>query len=60
MRRPLVAGRGVEAARAAFRRRVRRMRRDRVMAPDIERARSWVADGGLRQSIDDAGIKLDR
>jgi histidine ammonia-lyase len=45
--RPLRPGSGVEAARAAFRRRVSRLAGDRVLAPDIDRACRLIDDGVL-------------
>jgi histidine ammonia-lyase len=50
--RPLTAGRGVEAARRAFRRRVSRMREDRVLAGDIASARLAVDDRSLRTAAE--------
>jgi histidine ammonia-lyase len=52
LRRPLEAGRGVEAARRAVRKRIPHLREDRVLAPDIERARRIVEDGTLRQAVE--------
>jgi len=50
--KPLRAGRGVEAARRAFRRRVSRMREDRVLADDIASARFVVDDPSLRSAVE--------
>jgi histidine ammonia-lyase len=47
LRRPLTAGRGVEAARRALRARIDPLRGDRYMAGEIERARGLVDDGSL-------------
>ena len=46
------AGRGVEAARRAFRRRVSRMREDRVLAEDIASARVVADDPSLRAAVE--------
>jgi histidine ammonia-lyase len=58
MHRPLRGGRGVEAARSAFRRRIPHMRGDRVLAGDIERAREIVANQTLRRAAERAAGKL--
>jgi len=47
-------GRGVHAAHAYIRRRISGMKRDRVLAPDIETARELVLDPGLRSAVEKA------
>ncbi len=54
LRRPLRAGRGVEAARRALRRHIPRLEADRVPAGDIETARRLVEDGTLRDAVEKA------
>lgn len=52
LQRPLKPGSGVEAARRAFRRRVSRMREDRVLADDIEAARRLVDEQVMRRAAE--------
>jgi histidine ammonia-lyase len=52
LRRPLRPGRGVEAARSAIRRRIPHLKEDRVLAPDIERAKRMLDDGSLRAAVE--------
>ncbi|HEX4823308.1 MAG TPA: histidine ammonia-lyase [Candidatus Polarisedimenticolaceae bacterium] len=49
---PLTPGAGVAAAHRAFRRVVKRLRRDRVLAPDIEKAREAIVAGALREAAE--------
>jgi histidine ammonia-lyase len=51
---PLRPGRGVAAAHRAFRRRVRRMDVDRILAPDIASARRAVEDESMRIAAEGA------
>jgi len=51
-RKPLRAGRGADAAYRAFRRKVPSMLRDRVLAPDIETARTAIVDGTIREAAE--------
>ena len=51
-RKPLVAGAGIEAARRALRRRIARLEADRVLAPDIERARALIESSVLREAAE--------
>ena len=55
---PLRPGRGVRAAHRAFRRLVPRMRRDRVLAGDIETARRAVRDQTLQRAAEEAAGAL--
>ena len=50
LRLPLKPARAIDAVRNRFRRHVKRLRRDRQMSPDIERAHAWIRDGGLREA----------
>ena len=52
MRRPLRPGKGVEAARRALRRRISRMRQDRVLADDIVAARRIIDEETLRHAVE--------
>lgn len=52
--RPLRPGKGVAAARRAFRRYVARLEEDRILAPDIERAREAVVSGALVRAAEKA------
>ena len=52
--KPLAGGRGVVAAHRSIRRRVSRMGRDRVLAPDIARAAGIVGDGSLLAEVERA------
>ncbi|MCZ6696699.1 MAG: histidine ammonia-lyase, partial [Acidobacteria bacterium] len=45
--RPLTGGKGVEAARRAVRRKIPHLDQDRMLAPDIEAARSLISSGML-------------
>ena len=58
MLRPLAPGAGAEAARRAVRRRVAHLDRDRVLAVDIERARSLVLRQELRAAAERAVGRL--
>ncbi len=51
---PLEAGRGVERARRAVRRKIPRMERDRVLADDIAAARRLVDEDTLRRAAEQA------
>jgi len=50
--KPLAPGRGVAAAHAAFRRTIRTLDSDRVLAPDIERATAIVAEERMRAAAE--------
>ncbi len=52
--KPMIPGRGARAAHRFFRRSVPGMERDRVLAPDIEAARSIVLDPALRTAVEKA------
>jgi histidine ammonia-lyase len=52
LRRPLRAGAGVEAARAALRRRVPHLDRDRVQSTLIASALDALEDGSLRRAAE--------
>jgi histidine ammonia-lyase len=56
---PLRGGRGVVAGHRAIRRRVRRLRRDRVLAPDIEAAREALASGAWLHEVERAAGALE-
>jgi histidine ammonia-lyase len=56
--KPLSGGRGVVAAHRALRRRVTRMRRDRVLAPDIAKAGALVGSGDLVREVEAASGAL--
>ena len=51
-------GRGALAGHRFFRRRVLRLERDRVLAPDIEAARTLVLDSSFRVSVEKAAGPL--
>lgn len=55
---PLKAGKGVEAARAAFRKHVSALKGDRVLAPDIARAGEAVRGEDIRLAAVKAAGKL--
>ena len=57
--RPLKAGRGVEAARARFRRAIPRMRGDRVLYPDMLRAAELLRGESLREAAEGIVGRLD-
>jgi histidine ammonia-lyase len=52
LRKPLRPGRGVDAARRAVRRKIRRFRDDRVMSEEIQRALALIDGDELRQSVE--------
>jgi len=52
LRRPLTAGEGAEAARRAFRRRVTRMRGDRVLSKDMETAKQLALSPTLLEAVE--------
>ena len=56
--KPLRAGKGAEAARAALRRRVRRLAEDRVLSQDIVRARELLDAQVLRRAAEKAAGSL--
>ncbi len=58
LRRPLIAGAGVEAARRAVRRRIPRLRDDRVMSHEIARALELLERGELRAAAERAAGPL--
>jgi histidine ammonia-lyase len=55
---PLAGGRGVEAARIAVREKIGRMRNDRFMALEIERARALIDDGSLVRAVEETVGRL--
>ena len=52
LRRPLTPGRGVAAAHRAVRSRIKELKRDRVLAGDMDRAAALVDDGTLLQAAE--------
>jgi histidine ammonia-lyase len=58
LRSPLKPGRGTMAAFRAVRRQIKRLDRDRVMAPDLERAAGLVREGKILQAVERAVGKL--
>ncbi len=54
LRRPLIAGRGVEAARRAVRRRIPRLERDRVLGEDIALATTLLTEQVVRRAAEAA------
>ncbi len=59
-RKPLIPGRGSRAAYASVRSRVKRLRQDRVLSPDIEAVRGHMGDGAIRAAVRHAGVTLIR
>lgn len=57
-RRPLRPGKGSEAGYAAVRSRVKRLRQDRVLAPDIAAIRELMRAGGIRAAVSKANVRL--
>lgn len=57
-RRPLEPGAGTAAAYRAVRSKVRRLTRDRVLAPDVDATRRLMTDGGMRAAVHAAGVRL--
>lgn len=56
---PLKAGQGVEAARARVRRYIPRMRGDRVLHVDLDRARALLRGGSVLEAAESAVGRLD-
>ena len=54
LRAPLKPGRGTMAAFRAIRRQIRRLDRDRIMAPDLERAAALVRSGDVLRAVEKA------
>jgi histidine ammonia-lyase len=52
MHSPLKAALAVEAARAALRRVIPHMKKDRVLAGDIEKSKRWIESGKLRAAAE--------
>jgi len=52
LRKPLRPGRGVDAARRAVRRKIRRFRDDRVMSEEIQRALALIDGDELRRCVE--------
>jgi histidine ammonia-lyase len=57
-RRPLTPGRGSAAAYRVVRSKVARLRRDRVLSPDIAAIRSLMRSGAVRAAVRAAGPRL--
>lgn len=60
IRRPLRPGRGSAAGYAAVRSKVKRLVRDRVLAPDVEAVRVLMRSGAIRSAVAGAGCRLAR
>ena len=58
LRSPLKPGRGTMAAYRAVRRQIRRLDRDRIMAPDLERAAELIRGGKVLGAVEKAIGKL--
>ena len=58
LRAPLKPGKGTMAAHRAVRRRIKRLGRDRVMAPDLDRAAELVREGKVLAAVERAVGKL--
>ena len=58
LRSPLQPGRGTLAAYRAVRRRIKRLDRDRIMAPDLERAAELIRQGRVLGAVERAVGKL--
>ena len=59
-RRPLTAGAGCEAVHAALRQIVPPYDSDRSPADDLEAAAAWIGEGGVRSTLEAAGIEWPR
>jgi histidine ammonia-lyase len=59
-RRPLTPAKASGAARSAVRRVVKRLVRDRVLSPDIEKIRLLMRDGRIRSAVSEQGVRLVR
>ncbi len=59
LHRPLKAARAVESVRAALRRVIPHMKRDRVLATDIEKSKRWIESGKLRAAAEKVCGPLD-
>jgi histidine ammonia-lyase len=57
-RAPLPPGAGSRAAKAQIRRKVPRLVRDRVLAPDIGAIRRLMEDGAIRRAVSQAGVRI--
>ena len=49
--KPMVSGKGVEAAHRAIRERIPRLRQDRVLSGDIAAAAGMIEDGSLLEEV---------
>lgn len=58
LRRPLRPGRGSAQGYAVVRSRVKRLRQDRVLAPDIARIRELMRRGAARAAVRQAGVRF--
>ncbi len=58
LHRPLKAAVAVESVRAALRRSIPHMKKDRVLAGDIEKAKRWIEKGKLREAAEKACGRL--
>lgn len=56
--KPMRSGKGIEAAHAAIRRRIPRLRADRPLSGDIEAAAGLIADGSLLAAVEKAAGRL--
>lgn len=59
-RRPLRPGRGSGAAYSVVRSRIKRLVRDRVLAPDVLRIRRLMDEARIRGAVKEAGVRLVR
>ena len=59
LRSPLTPGRGTMAAYRAVRRQIKRLDRDRIMAPDLERAAELVREGEVLGAVERAIGRLN-
>lgn len=59
-RRPLRPGRGSGAGYASVRSKVKRLRQDRMLAPDVEAIRALMRSGAMRAAARQAGVALVR
>ena len=58
LRSPLKPGRGTMAAHRAVRREIKRLDRDRIMAPDLERAAELIRQGKMLEAVERAIGKM--
>jgi histidine ammonia-lyase len=54
LRAPLKPGRGTQAAYRSVRKRISRLRRDRILAPDLEKAAVLVREGEVLRAVEKA------